>query len=90
MLGSEGGGRKRAVSRYHLEILQAGLRVSGTSSAPYPTKEAIYLGTHKHYSVVSVHQEVCLGASSLALRSYVLPRERLYYSILTAMLNSMK
>ncbi len=44
MYGSEGGGRKRAISRYHLEILQAGLRTSGTSSAPYPTVGTFYDG----------------------------------------------
>ena len=52
--GSEGGGRKRAISRYHLEILQAGLRTSGTSSAPYPTRRAFEPGTRKHSSVVNV------------------------------------
>jgi hypothetical protein len=36
-LRSEGGGRKRIISGYHLGSSQVGLRSNDTSPAPYPT-----------------------------------------------------
>ena len=41
-------------------------------------KEAIYLGTHKHYSVVSVHREVCAGPPIARLTALRLSQENAY------------